>query len=535
MESTSELQAPKKISLQNVVDMIIETYDPKILDNPMITPEDIKQAFYEFAETENALGGPRKVLAELISNHKNGVQKPMPEFIGGPFSLTCHWSEEYKKMIYIFGEYHTNKADCSEFPNILVEDFIYELIDKTDVFIDIFLEINSMKRKEKEYDSYDGISNSRSISNLFNKLKKCIQYNTRHDNACRLARVNYVDVRSINDNSYDNFYKYIFNIYNTELKHSQYIEKLVDSHNEHNISDEEFNKAKQEKIEETFEKIKKIIESNKEADLFTYLVKDNVENSWLDLMYNNEYVNHELKRITDKELYEKITDFFEKTIRTFVYSNKQNWIDNISIILDTKTNMNDYILSVENVFSPCVKLLAYIVDIYTICRMFKDFNLNTKPYEGADPKDQPKRANNIIIYAGDAHSRIYREFLDEMQFEKISVKKKSKTETCIDVRNFPLPFFSMSAIDKYYIQLKEDENVEKLYDKETELFDLYKSDTINKKYLIISLNSLLVEYRYYIYIEKLTIHTSYYKLLTQFRDLRKKIAELEEKPFIRSF
>lgn len=27
MESTSELQPPKKISLENVVDMIIETYD----------------------------------------------------------------------------------------------------------------------------------------------------------------------------------------------------------------------------------------------------------------------------------------------------------------------------------------------------------------------------------------------------------------------------------------------------------------------------------------------------------------------------
>ena len=41
---------------------------------------------------------------------------------------------------------------------------------------------------------------------------------------------------------------------------------------------------------ESVEKIKKIIESNKEAHLFTYLLKDNVENSWLDLMYNNEYV-----------------------------------------------------------------------------------------------------------------------------------------------------------------------------------------------------------------------------------------------------
>jgi hypothetical protein len=497
METTSELQAPKKISLQNVVDMIIETYDPKILDNPIITPEDIKQAFYELAETENALGGPRKVLAELISNHKNGVQKPIPEFIGGPFSLTCHWSEEYKKMIYIFGEYHTNKADCSEFPNMLVEDFIYELIDKTDVFIDIFLEVNSMKRKQKEYDSYDGISNSRSISQLFNKLKKCIQYNTRHDNACRLARVNYVDVRRINNNQYNDFYNYISNIYFMSFHHDEYIYKLVKDYDDYKITQEELDQLEETKIKETFDKIKNIIiELNKKSNFFYYLTNDNVENFWLDRLYNNEYVKHELKKITDRELYEKITDFFEQTIRTFVYSNKQKWIDNIDIILDTKTNMIDYLSSVNIVFEPCHTLLYSIVDMYTICRMFKDFDLEKKPYEGADDKDQPKRANNIIIYTGDSHSICYRQFLDKMQFKKISAK--SQSETCIDLRNFPLPFFSMSAINNYYIGKDEDEIIQKLDEEGRHLINLSHTDSIDQGDAFEQLDNLVTKYIFYI-------------------------------------
>jgi len=506
----------QQFCLKNVVDMIIETYDPKILDNPKITTKALQQAFYEFAETENALGGPRKVLAELISNHKNGVQKPMPQFIGGSFSLTCHWSEEYKKMIYIFGEFHTNTADCSEFPvyqntSMLVEDFIYELIDKTDVFIDIFLEVNSMKRKENEYDSYDGISSSRSISQLFDKLKKCIQYNTRHDNACRLARVNYVDVRGINNNKYNDFYSYIFNIYNVNYYHTKYIDELFEDYNEDKISKDQFDQLEQQKNKETFDEIKNIIDlNNKKFKLFSDLKSDNVENFWLEQMYKNEYVEHELKKITDENLRQKIKDFFEYNIRTLVYSNKQNWIDNIAIILDKKTTMNDYLTSVRFVFGPCNTLLALIVDMYTICRMFKDFDIEKKPYEGADDKDQPKRANNIIIYTGDIHSIFYRKFLDEMQFEKIIAKSQSLS--CIDLRNFPLPFFSTSAIINYYIGKDENEIIQKLYEEGQHLINLSHTDTIDQEDAFKQLDNLFTTYIFHI--KNLKIHRN--KLWDQF-------------------
>ena len=494
-----------EFSLENVVDMIIETYDPKILDDPII-PEKIRQSFYKIAETKDALGGPRKVLAELISNHKNNVQKPMPKFIGGPLTLTCHFSKEYNKMIYIFGEYHTNKTNCGEFSStnkMLVEDFIYELIDKTDVFIDIFLEINAIQRKGKEYKSYDGISNSRSMSELFNKLQKCVPYNTRHDNTCRLARVNYFDIRKINNNSYNNFYKYIFDVYHTCLEHIQYIYNLENSYDKDEISEEQYDQLEQTKIIKTFDEIKKIIElNNKRYNLFYYLTNDNVENFWLERMYNNVYVIHELKKITDEELHEKITDFFEQTIRTFVYSNKENWNDNINILLDTKTNMNDYIKSVNIIFKTCISLLSRICDMYTICRMFKDFDLERKPYEGADYKDQPKRANNIIIYAGDSHSIFYRAFLDKMQFKKISATSKSLT--CVDLTNFPLPFFSMSAINNYYIGKDEDEIIQKLDEEGQHLINLSHTDSISKEDAINQLDNLITKYIFYL--ENLKIH-----------------------------
>jgi len=117
-----------------------------------------------------------------------------------------------------------------------------------------------------------------------------------------------------------------------------------------------------------------------------------------------------------------------------------------------------------------------------------------------------------------------------MQFEKISAK--SQSQTCIDLRNFPLPFFSMSAIDKYY---KEKAIVKQLKNDQKQIIELYDADTITKKDVIRSLNSLLGEYRYYLHIEKLTINTNRNKLARQFRDLRKKLAELEGKQFISSF
>jgi hypothetical protein len=63
-----------------------------------------------------------------------------------------------------------------------------------------------------------------------------------------------------------------------------------------------------------------------------------------------------------------------------------------------------------------------------------------KAYVGAT--DQPSQAHNIIIYAGEQHCTVYREFLKYLEFEDLEkIEKSESKEFCINIKNFP-PFFS---------------------------------------------------------------------------------------------
>ena len=74
--------------------------------------------------------------------------------------------------------------------------------------------------------------------------------------------------------------------------------------------------------------------------------------------------------------------------------------------------------------------------------------MKEKAYKEAT--DQPDKAHNIIIYAGDLHSQVYRKFLkDVLHFEKIEVAGKEEPygETgestyCIDIKPITQPLFS---------------------------------------------------------------------------------------------
>jgi len=57
------------------------------------------------------------------------------------------------------------------------------------------------------------------------------------------------------------------------------------------------------------------------------------------------------------------------------------------------------------------------------------------------PIDQPDKAHNIIIYAGNSHSDIYRKFLTSIGFNQIS-KTGELDNTCIDMKKIKQPFFS---------------------------------------------------------------------------------------------
>jgi hypothetical protein len=484
---------------EETINKLIETYDPKLLDDMRIRR--LSKEIYKIAETDKDKIVHRKVLMELINNHKNGgVEKPVTDFISGPCTLTCHMSTKYNKMIYIFGEYHKSITNCDVFEEgsdiskriMSVEDFIYILIDKTDVFIDILLEVPAIERKQPKYkDSYTGINDSRSITNLFNKLQKCIQYDTRHDNACRLSRVHYFDIRSINEDSYSDVFDLIYQTYYIYGTYITTVSTNYDNYKKEIVSDpklpqkekdkllekEELNYYKRQKsiTEKTREDLRNLFLTEKHTvflDLLDHLIDepDKIEAFFSFQMYSNIYVDHELTKIPEQDLVEKIKTFFNDNTKKIIISNETIWTENIKIILDFLTEKSskyddyDFVNSVIEVFAPCVDFVCTIADIYTISRMFKEFNIKKLAYKDEVNEDQPKRAHNIIIYSGNRHSRMYRKFLEFIGFEEISsTDMPFSDQTCIDVREFPLPFFSMSAIDAY-----QSEKADKAYDKFTE-------------------------------------------------------------------
>ena len=206
---------------------LILTYDTKILDNPDLEHL-LKNALY--IESENgSIERERPVLFDLIKNHKN-KQDQTPDFIAGPHTLTCHWSKKYNKMIYIFGETHLEETDCDKLKKggagtvKLFEDFLFDFLQHTDKFIDFFCEIGPMKPKQTSYrSSFTGISNSRTLTKLFEKFKHCVETDNRYLDRCKFSRMHYFDIRLTDEeHSYNldgmSFVRYILVLHEKALK-----------------------------------------------------------------------------------------------------------------------------------------------------------------------------------------------------------------------------------------------------------------------------------------------------------------------------
>ena len=107
-------------TLDTVCEKLIKTYNTTIIDQ---MPPVLQQALYSNAfacsrDSYKQHEKDRTVLAELIHNHftkKAAKQELTQNYIGGPCTLTGHWSDTHQKLIYIFGEAHADDTDCSKF------------------------------------------------------------------------------------------------------------------------------------------------------------------------------------------------------------------------------------------------------------------------------------------------------------------------------------------------------------------------------------------------------------------------------------
>lgn len=471
-----------------ILDRLIKTYDTKFLDNedPALVNE-LYTDIYALPE--------RKVLHQLIDNYQK-KQDLQPDFIGGPSNLSCHWNEKYNKMIYIFGEKHSTETDCDIFKGaetslsglkMNIEDVILKLYSTTPSFFEFYFETRPYARKQKKYsDDYfinqirQTVDRGTSLREIHKKFLKCIPFDGRNDPICKLARTHYFDVRTIEYNkvilsqyeTYMPHITYILDIYHESFDYFDHKTKMKDEYSkklESASSDDkkqltaEYNALDKEYTDKIF------LELDKSTGEY-YINLINTENSveianfFKDQVYKNIYVINELAKL------ESTSPVIARTLRKYIndkITKKVNYeIDSLKryarIILDKTTDNNSYLLHYFLLFRDFVNLTVFAADIYVLARIFKSHDITRSAYEGARKQDQPQNSHNIIIYAGNTHSIIYRDFLSYIGFDEIFfIGNKGYNNTCIDMRQHKEPFFSQEVINKYN-QQKRLQKIEEL-------------------------------------------------------------------------
>lgn len=378
---------------------LLSTYNANILNN--LSKEDR-------LEVINSVKANPAIL-KLIKNWK-AMKQPIVRNLSGPMSLTEQWSEEFQKRVYIFGEWHGSEGGCySNYSEI--QNYFKRLFNTTSVFIDFFLEVPAYE--EEGWDSNMELKIRRNKNKYIDKLRlaflKCIQKVHRHAKDCQLIRAHYADVRMIG--------------------------KIPTSLIGQVVGIIDFPKSMYTNIEKVLPYIKNI--SNRDTD--------RVNNYILyDVISNNKFISKEINSIQEplkSQLVNSINIGFGKVISYLEAKRPESMRKMcLDVISSDRHRVERFMMLVKSYLIP---IEGYALDVYTFLRMFKTFNQTV---------NQPSRANNVIIYVGDAHAKNIRYLLSTLGFKTVNrAGDRSSTDTgpypnlgrrCLNMEAFPQPLFN---------------------------------------------------------------------------------------------
>ena len=454
---------------------LITTYNTSLLKR---LPRDVVDACTEYAKESAILpvnGKTRRVLAKLIENHQaKQDMRPIASYIGGPVNISCHWSETYKKFIYIIGEFHVNGDDCKKLtrgrqdkPEIInIVDYLKQYFSFPTAFTDFYLEMPAFIMPQGYYYRH---GNSINILNLRDTFHKCVDATLRNeDKDCVLSRMHYFDIRA------------------GDVKHG-----LLNPISIFYLDGEVINKILIKKPYNTF-----IILKNLKAFYVTYYnlitlfssstYEDNQEyhNMWYRQISEFPLLQKELERTIVGYEDEKMNDiienfikeemtlnlrapitFQEETVSREILRKASISFNNLCVhfFKECEKKQGDILIerkeeyftrlhaSLRIILTVCKTYNAIVIDGYLLARVFKKFNIDTEDINKKRPTDEPQEPHNIIIYAGDAHSKVYRKFLTQLGFEdkgssgEMDTEKKIVSDTvysCIDMSKIKQPLFS---------------------------------------------------------------------------------------------
>ncbi len=438
---------------------LYKTYDLSLIDN---LPDDLIEKFR--SDLANCFKIFRPVLSRLIFNYFNNKKpelllpahrKPVTKFIRGPRTLTIQSSEYFNMRVYIFGESH-KPGNClthnSTDPNYMmdIEDYLEMLLKNTDKYLDYIFEVPSMGRGAQQYQGNITVGDTH-LNSIFQRFRPCIEPISRNIPDCTLGRVHFMDIRNKNHEPSDRISSF-----------SGYIQYACSS-----------------KI-----RTAQVLNDKTFIGLLHYFNKygctspTKLVNYFNVFIFGNPYNVMQLGRLLgsksprDIQVGNKIRDYIKGEISLMVGM----YFDNVKFhtrnIISTRNKLagqtlwtNISLLERSNLRKSFKYLAGYMTrlvslgpDLYTLCRMFRTFNTDKAAFNGAIKEDQPKKAINIVIYSGDAHSQRYRRFLRHLNFQEDGKTGQSSYSAnppnfdCIDMTDIKQPFFSDKFNTKMYVE-----------------------------------------------------------------------------------
>ena len=481
--SKATMSSPESsaINCQNICENLITTYNASLIDNLPVELRDacIKEA-KECANAPKWRGNEkRNVLAKLIDNYVEQTQifTQYPRYIEGPLNISCHWHKGFQKLIYIFGEYHGNEKDCDKFKpddfddladlSMSIEDYLIQYFVKPIAFTDFLIEMRS------NVDGYKGEHSEKTRLERIRKIfQECVDSTKRRQmEKCNLSRMHYFDIRHGKVKTGQNMDGTIIS---SLTKTSQF---SIDAYKIAKALD--FVPQTETKINDAVKKLKTFYNSNfdiltvlnecyshkikyfnffvTEFTQYRFLTKE-IERSKSDFdLHIEEFIKDEIsdlisKRVVELENLEKISNAFNNTYYNIlkIYANLYllnttgdiyREFEKIQVFLDEMYNL----VGIYN---------ARLADSYLLARIFKKFDIDTENPNKKRPTDEPREPHNIIIYAGNNHSQLYRKFLKRLDFEDKGTGGTGIMDSsdipeegfgnryCVDMKNIVQPLFS---------------------------------------------------------------------------------------------
>ena len=393
-----------------------ETYNANVLKQ---TTKETRDLFVATAKTakEINLNKGNQTLLSLIDNYSK-QKTPVPKYIAGPISMSVHWNSQYQLYIYVIGEFHDTTTDCrlyrekGQTPSntMLIEDFLEQLILTTPAFLDIYIEwIESIGIT---------LNQGHRIREMYRKLGECLEYSTRDNTKCELARLHYVDIRQnvipnfyekVNDLSYAEFTLISFKINYDFINNNKRLKTILNILNTDSLT--------------------------KYEDFFRQQIRQ------------NEMV---VKELSKSFLGKHIESYFTDLLVDMALNARKLIQGHVSVLLNPKSSDKEIQKNVKDLTMRFVLINTSVMDTYTLSRIFKKFDV-TKPkakYQSTT-NHQPESPHNIIIYAGQLHCYKYRQFLEYIKSEEIGfagsrdvLAQDSLINNCVDISSFPMPFFT---------------------------------------------------------------------------------------------